>query len=158
MLKKDYPESAYDEYLCIKPTVLMWVIIAFLFRPFIVLIASVVNKADRVGILNTFYPDRSAAFWGAMASIPAIFLLISWLKKQPGASAIIRRGWHHGRALLISSLLLNMCMLLWHEFMRSASLQNISGLTMIQLGICVFAIYYLLRSQRLADAFSDFPS
>jgi len=158
MFKRDYPESAYDEYLCIKPTILMWIIIAFIFRPFIVLIASVVNKADRVGILNTFYPDRSAAFFGAMASIPAIFLFIAWFKKQPGASTMTRRLWHHGRALLVSSLLLNMLILLWHEFMRASSLQNMSGSAMIQLGFCLLSLYYLFRSRQLADAFSNFPN
>jgi len=157
MLERDYPESAYDEYLCIKPPILMWIIIAFLFRPFIILIASITNKADRIGLLNTIYPDRSAAFLGAVASIPAIFLLIAWFRKQPGANILIRRFWHHGKALLISSLSLNLLILLWHEIESVNSIQNIGPITMVQFAFCVFSIYYLLRSQRLTDAFSDFP-
>lgn len=153
--RTDYPASAYDDQLVLRPPLGVWVTLAYLLRPIIVLVASVTNKADRVGLLNLVYPDRQWAVAHVLAALPAIAVALAYTRRDPSASTTVRWIWHHGRALLTASLALNVLFLLYPALTEHARLVTSA---LIQTTVCALLAYYLFRSPQVADAFADFPS
>lgn len=151
----NYPASAYDDQLVLRPPLGVWVTLVFLLRPIIVLVASVTNKVDRVGLLNLVYPDRQWAVAHALAALPAIAVAVAYTRRDPKASAGVRWLWQHGRALLMASLTLNVVFLLYPVLTEHA---RFATSALIQTTVCALLAYYLFRSPRVADAFADFPT
>lgn len=149
-----YPASAYDDNLCLKIGLGTWVVILFLIRPYVILVLSLANKADRMGLVYLFYPARAALPLAAAAALPTVLLLISWVKRKPGARASIRWIWQHGKVFLFISIFLNAGValqpLLWDE-----TKMNSTGWA--QLAACILIVIYLLTSERVKDTFKDFP-
>lgn len=150
----NYPASAYDDQLVLRPPIGVWLTLVFLLRPLIVLVASVTNKADRVGLLNLIYPDRQWAVAHALAALPAIAVAIAYSRRDAKASAAVRWIWGHGRALLVTSLGINVLFLAYPVLTHPGRLATSA---MIQITVCALLAYYLFRSRRVADAFADFP-
>lgn len=150
----DYPASAYDDQFILRPPVGMWVTIAFLLRPVVVLVASVTNKADRVGLLNVVYPDRQWAVAHLIAALPGLAVALAYTRRAPNASTTVRWIWRHGRALLLTSLGLSVVFLAFPVLTAHARLGTSA---LIQASACGLLAYYLVRSPRVGDAFRDFP-
>lgn len=151
-----YPASAYDPYLCLKPSPILWAILAFLLRPFVIFVASITNKADRTGLLHTVYADAHWALIQAGAALPAALVAIAYMRRTPEAGQFVRWCWKHGRTLILSSVLLNIITIAWPVV--AASKLHLTGIATTEIGLCVLAAYYLIRSRRVKDAFADFPS
>lgn len=149
-----YAPSDYDSRFVLKLNVSAWLIIAFIMRPFIIFIASVTNRTDRLSLLNIVYPDHIWALVSATASIPTFILLIAWIKRVPHAGSWIRFIWHQGRTLLTISLLLNAGVFVT-PWLSGAQLSQIN---IIQIGLCGILLYILWRSSRIRDTFAEFPS
>lgn len=152
--KSMYSAADYDSNFALKLSFSAWLIIIFTLRPFVIFIASVSNKSDRFGLLNTLYPDPLWALVSAIASIPVIILLIAWAKRGPCAGQPIRRIWRNGRWLLSFSLILNAGAFITPWLLGS----NLSNIDKVQIGTCGILLYVLLRSIRIRDAFTDFPN
>lgn len=155
MKGKKYPFSAYDKHLSLKMSPLMWLAILFLARPYAIFIMSIANRRDRMGVLETFYGDPAVSFLGALAAIPAIILVLAWIKRQPGAAALTRRVWASGRLLLILASILNIIIIFLPAL--TGAVLRISMVGWIETIICIFIIIYLIRSTRVRDTFADFP-
>lgn len=151
----NYPASAYDDQLVLRPPLGVWVTLAFVLRPIIVLVASVTNKADRVGLLNLVYPDRQWAVAHALAALPAIAVAIAYTRRDAKAPAAIRWLWRHGRTLLTTSLAFNVLLLVYPVLTEHS---RFATSALIQSTVCALLAYYLFRSTRVADSFADFPS
>ena len=155
MKNKKYTFSAYDKHLSLKMSPLMWLVILFLARPYAIFIMSVANRRDRMGVLETFYGDPAISFLGALAAIPAIIVVLAWVKRQPGARPVIQRIWSNGRMLLILASTLNIIIILLPA-LTGATL-HIKTVGLAEIVICILIIIYLLRSSRVRDTFADFP-
>jgi len=152
---KVYPFSAYDSNLCLKPDLGMWLVFAFLLRPYLVPLLSVVNRKDKMGLINLVYADRYAMVFGAIAAIPAIFVLYAFTKRAPEATDNIKRIWQRGRELLLAATLLNVLVVFFPVLVGLVDQVNTIG--WVQCGICIFIIYYLFSDKRVRDTFADFP-
>jgi len=149
-----YQPDDYDEHLCLKLPLGFWLSVLFLLRPFVVFLASVSNSADRFGMLNTIYPDHRGAMSHAAAAIPAFALLLIYTRRAPTAGELLRRLWRHGRALLATSALLNLAFLGAAPIVLQQKMTPIIGLQWV---LSFIVLYYLFRSQRIADCFAEFP-
>jgi len=148
-----YPASAYDDNLCLKISLETWVVILFLIRPYVILVLSLANKRDRMGLIYSFYPSTSGLPLAAAAALPAVLLLIAWVKRKPGAHAAVRWIWQHGKALLLASTLLNIGIVL-QPLMGEEDKLSMTGWA--QLAACMASIVYLLTAERVKDTFRDF--
>lgn len=154
-MKKQYPFSAYDKYLCLKPDMVLWVAFIFLLRPYVVLVLSVANRKDRMAMINLFYSDRYAMILAAIAAIPAVMVLYAFLKRKPDASDRIRSIWRNGRLLLLGSLILNVIIVFLPLIL--GAIRSLGMIDWGELALCAYIGYYLLREQRVRDTFADFP-
>lgn len=150
-----YPLSAYDKYVSLDMSVGMWLVIAFLVRPYVIVLMSVANRRNPMALIDTFYADRSHLALGALAAIPAVLLVIAWNKRKPEASALARRLWHRGRALLAASAVLNAVIGLLPLVHGRAG--GIDYIGVVQLALCGWILVYLYESERVRDTFADFP-
>lgn len=153
-MRNDYPPEAYDANFCLRPSIAMWAAIAFLCRPYVVMIMSWANRHDRMQLIELIYSDRAAFALAALGAIPTLLLIIAYVQRRPSGGQTARRVWRHGRALLISSALINMAAALYHLLNRSV---DVSNLDMAQLFVSVLIVYYAVTSQRVKDTFNDFP-
>lgn len=155
-MSSKYPFSAYDKkYLCLNMSTGMWLVLAFLLRPYVIMIMSLANRRDRMGLINMFYADRFGMVLGALAAVPALLLIYAWFKRKPDAPDRVRWLWRHGRVLLIASIVLNIVIVFVPVLLGKAA--GIGYVGALQLALCAGILLYLLRSQRVEDTFADFP-
>ncbi len=151
----DYPFSAYDKYLCLKPDFSIWLVLAFLLRPYVVVVLSIANRADRLGLIKLVYSDHLAMTLAAIAAVPAIFVVYAFIKRAPDAPDKVQWIWQHGRELLLVSSLLNILVVFLPLLTGLA--RHVSTVGWAQLGISVYLTFYLFTERRVRDTFADFP-
>lgn len=152
-MQRKYPFSAYDEYLCLKMSAGMWLVLVFLFRPYAIMVMSFATKRDRMGLINLFYDDRAAMALGAVAAMPMVLIIYAWIKRRPGAAAHVRHIWNSGRWIMLGSALINVAIPVWPILGGTKP----DLVAMGQLALSALIIFYLLLSPRVRETFADFP-
>jgi hypothetical protein len=154
-MARQYPFSAYDQYLSLKMSATMWVATLFLARPFAILLASVANRRDRTGLMNTFYHDPVSLAIDTFAALPAVLVVVAYMRRRPGAPQVFQDIWTHGRELLLLATLLNLISIFlpffWNTQLRMGTPE------FAKLAVTVVILFLLIRSNRVRDTFNDFP-
>lgn len=151
----EFGPGAYDEYVCVTPGLLFWLTSAFILRPFIVLIASITDRANRFGLLDLLYPDHIWALLHTAAALPTLAVVIAYSRRLPRSGAAARWTWHHGLWLLLASLALNIAFLAVPWLQHDVKFTTQMG---AQIAGCAVLAYLLLRSRRVRASFADFPA
>lgn len=99
---------------------------------------------------STDYSNGALLF----SCLPALLVLISMARRRPEANIWLKRFWHHGRGLLLFSLILEIVIWLFEIIFWQ---QKLNEMILMFLYINVVFIIYLLRSQRTKDVFAEFP-
>lgn len=73
-MSKFHPISRYDNNLCLKPNITIWLISLLLLRTHATLILS--NMKNLTGLIDLVYPDRPAMSLGALDSIRGLFITL----------------------------------------------------------------------------------
>jgi CRISPR-associated DxTHG motif protein len=159
-MSKLYTFSDYDKHMSLKLDFDMWLIIAYFLRPFILKVSTIqmgrgAKSASVSGLKELVYPNDFGFFIAFLATLPVIVLIIVYVKRKPGASGLVRKLWHNGRALLIVTAVLNI-IIIFIPFLLDLT-HSINMLGWAQLAIAVFIIYHLYTAQRVKDTFADFP-
>ncbi|MEE9493237.1 MAG: DUF2919 family protein [Gammaproteobacteria bacterium] len=156
-MPNQYPFSAYNKLLCLKLSIPAWATIVFLVRPFAIILMSVANRRDRMGVLNTMYGDpvSPALYIDAFAALPALLVIYAWVKRQPEAPQYIRWIWSRSRSILLLATALNILGALLPFILNPNNPVTLPDLA--KLAACAMIINYLLSSKRLKDTFNDFP-
>ena len=160
-MSKLYSFSDYDKYMSLKLDFNVWLIIAYFLRPFILKVSTIQMgrggvKSDSVsGLKDMVYPHDFSFFIAFLATIPVLLLVFAYAKRKPGASWLVRKIWHNGRTLLIAAAVLNI-IIIFVPFLMDLT-HRINMLGWAQLAIAIYIIYYLYTTQRVKDAFADFP-
>lgn len=154
-MSKYHAISRYDKNLCLKPDATIWLIFLFLLRAYVVLILSVVNMSDRMGLINLVYPDRLTMSLGALAGIPAALLAYAWINRRPSAPQYVRNIWGNGRAFLVVSALLNAGVIFVPFWM--GTLHTIPAESWAQFAIALLIVIVVYSSSYIRDCFNDFP-
>lgn len=160
-MSKIYSFSDYDKYMSLKLDLVMWLIIAYFLRPFILKVSTIQMgrgaKSDSVsGLKDMVYPNDFGFFLAFLGTIPVVLLIYAYVKRKPGASGLVRKLWHNGRTLLVGTAVLNI-IIIFVPFLMDIT-HNINMLGWAQLAIAVFIIYYLYTTQRVKDTFADYPA
>ena len=155
-MQKKHPFTSYDKYLCLKLDSTMWLIMLFLLRPYIVLIFSFSNKADRMQLVNLMYTDKLMMSMGALAGIPAVLLIYAWAKKEPDASDFVKKLWKNGKELIAISALLNAILVLMPLLLGSISKLTLYGWGQLSISIVILITAY--KYSYISECLADFPT
>jgi hypothetical protein len=150
-----YPPSFYDENLNLKIGAGLLAVVLFLCRPYVVLLLSVANRNDKMGLLDLLYADRTALAAAAVAALPALAVLFAMIRRRPEAGPLPRKLWRWGRWLLLASTALNIPIVLMRI---TGTYPRIHNLDLLQLLAVTWIATYLLGSRRIRDTFADFPA
>lgn len=155
-MSKLYGFSEYDKYFSLKVSAELWIIILYLLRPYIVLIASMGSgQGESGGIRNILYPDDLSLTLAIFSTIPALLFFYVWSRRKPGAGTMVKKLWANGGKLLVAAAVLNIAIVFVP--LLSGIVSSIHALGWVQVGIAVIIIFYLLGSRRARDTFADFP-
>ncbi len=154
-MSKPYSIASYDKHLSLKVNGVMWLMFAFLLRPYVVGLMSVVNRRDQTQLINMVYSDHISMSLSAFSGIPVLLLVYAWVRRSPGASSLVKKIWGNGVILVAGSAVLNAAIILsplLFETMRKISVYGWG-----QLFICVVIIFTVYTNQYVRDCFADFP-
>lgn len=90
-----------------------------------------------------------------LSSIPALLVIMAMFRRVPKThSRIIRGIWQWGRVLLLSSLVLEIGFIILYVVL---DIKKFNEVSLMFLYIDVVLIIILVKSQRVRDAFAEFP-
>lgn len=155
-MQKHHSIACYDKNLCLKPNIEIWVGLLFLLKPYLVLLLSVANLRNKSGFIDLIYADRLDMSLGALAGVPAVFLMYALLKRKPGASPFVKSIWARGRILMAISALLS-AVAIWLPIMLQAARKMTPG-DWAHIAIALLIVILVYTSSYIRDCFNDFPA
>lgn len=154
-----YHPDEYDEHLCLKPSVPMMLAMMYAARHlvlvFLAYFPGMAGTSDASVIKGLLAP------YFVLADVPALLLLLAWRFRVPKAGPFWRAVWRRGRAVLASTLLLQVILLVelnWNLVLVEA-MRGTGGLLVasyVFLNLIVFV--YVATSDRVKTVFEEFPS
>ena len=151
-----YTLNDFDKYTCLAPGVVLWLVIGFLMRPYLVMAMSFSQRGNRMGTIDLVYPDRIWFAIDALAALPAVVVIGAYIFRKPQAQAVFRKIWRSGRAWLLASSSANALVAVAGLVMTISSRTTL--LSPILLCISGWCLWYLIASRRVRDVFGDFPA
>lgn len=147
-----YHWADYNEYQVLKVPGFLLLAMIYLLKHLVIFILPLISQIPIfIQFAHTHFNPLLL-----LSSVPAISLIISWLRRVPQTrSLIIRRIWQYGRLLLITSLMLELTLIVL-LYMVGQHKMDETWLLFLYLDL-VFMIY-VLKSQRVRDVFAEFPS
>lgn len=156
---RKYAASSYDDYLCLKPPLLLWIAVIYLSRAISLPVLMGLGSARHMS------PDAARLLTGLwstdelLPSLIAVAVLVAMFRRVPDASRPVRWIWSHGRWLLMASAGFDLALLLI-SLIRSGPLQlDDQGppLSLLMAGLDVYFLLFILTVRRVRDTFASFP-
>ena len=151
-----YPASHYDDQMCLKPPLFLWVAVFYLSRAITLPIAMALGHFAGVD-------DKAISLfrgiWSADALIPsaiAAVMLYALCRRVPTASRQVRWIWAHGRIVLAVSAVVDIALILT-ALIRQGEINDQSMWSMIAAAGDLYFLLYILIARRVRQAFSEFP-
>lgn len=147
------PEN-FDNFDCLKVSKIVYALILFLLKGYLVWIMSVTNFKDRTGVITWIYPEPSLFYLSLLSGAGGLFVLLLLSLRRPGASIWVKSSWKHLRLILLSSLLFDFMINLVGYFYWQ--MQSPAWLV---LNACIVLAFSLLlfNSQKIAINIDEFP-
>jgi len=151
-----YPPSHYDDQMCLKPPLLLWVAVFYLSRAITLPVAMALGHFAGV--------DEKAitlfrGVWSANGLIPssiAAVMLYALMRRVPTASRTVRWIWAHGRMVLSVSAVLDIALLLV-ALIRQGEINDQSIWSLIAAVGDLYFLIYIVAARRVRHAFLEFP-
>ena len=151
-MNAQYNSSRYDDRFILKVSPLLWLVIFYSLRHFLLfLLVSLTKSADLIGQVADVVDPRLMVSDTLALLLP--FAYLSRLGENP--RPLFRRLWHSGKWLLVAATALNTLLLpilLWEKIAEF----DLLPLTLLELNVVI--IIYLMRSTLVRDIFADFPA
>jgi len=154
-MSKHYSIASYDKHLSLKVNGVMWLMFLFLLRPYVVGLMSVVNRSDKMQLINMVYSDQLSMSLSALSGIPVLLLLYAWARRAPGASSFVKKIWAKGSVLVVFSAVLNSAIVFFPLWLGTVRGISIYGWGQLFISLAVILIVY--SSSYIKDCFADFP-
>lgn len=155
--EQSYDLSNYDDDMCLKPPLLMWLVVLYLSRAIMLPVAM---GMGHVAGVDSAAMTALRGFWSQDQLLPALIaipVLYALCRRVPTASRQVRWIWARGRIFLAIAAGLDIALPLlaplWHhdiddQFLASAFVA----------GIKTCFLLYALMARRVRDTFADFPA
>jgi len=153
-----YSPSRYDEYLCLKPPLMLWIALVYLSRaitlPLLVTVSSLGGgTSDTTQFIRGLF-SLSTLF----PSFIAATVLYALIRRSPSGSAFARWIWARGRALLTVSAVLDFVLSLAGSPLLHGDVTEPVALSLLTAAFDLYFLVYILASKRARDTFADFPA
>jgi DUF2919 family protein len=157
-MRRAYPPSSYDDFMCLKPPLLLWIAVVYLSRAVtlpIVLGFSSMSGGSR---------DISAFVGGfigvenLLPSLIAALVLFAFMRRAPSGSRAIRWIWARGRILLAISAGADVFFLAAGVASHGERPGDQAGSLILAASLDLYFLAYVLTARRVRDTFSDFPA
>jgi Protein of unknown function (DUF2919) len=151
-----YPPSYYDDQMCLKPPLLLWVAVIYLSRAITLPVAMAIGHFAGV---DSRAIASFRAFWSLDALIPsliAVVILYALCRRVPTASRWVRWIWARGRVFLAVSAALDIALILI-ALIRQGEISDLSLMSLIAAAVDAYFLTYILAARRVRDAFAEFP-
>jgi hypothetical protein len=151
-----YPASYYDDQMCLKPPLLLWVAVLYLSRAITLPVAMAVGHFAGV---DSRAIDSFRAFWSLDALIPSLIaaiVLYALVRRVPTASGLVRWIWARGQILLVAAAVLDI-VLLAIGLIRQGEINDASLMSLFAAVVDGYFLVYILAARRVRHAFAEFP-
>jgi hypothetical protein len=151
-----YDPSDFDDEMCLKPPLLLWLAVLYLSRGVVLPLG--------VGIGHVVGIDSAAmaavrGFWRTDELIPSLLavpILYALFRRAPKASRAVRWLWAHGRSFLALSAGIDIALTAYSLF-PFEEIGNQAAAAACALVVDAYLLLYVLKAKRVRDSFSDFP-
>src|SRR5271165_4327951 len=161
MMRHSYPShpyaaSCYDDQMCLKPPLLLWVVVLYLSRALTLPIAMAIGHFAGV---DSRAITALRAYWSLDSlgpSLIAVLILYVLCRRVPTAPAWVRWVWARGRMFVAVALILDIAVLTI-GFLRQGEINDSSLMSVVAAAVDLYFFVYILAARRVRDAFSEFP-
>ncbi|HLZ99044.1 MAG TPA: DUF2919 family protein [Steroidobacteraceae bacterium] len=151
-----YAPSNYDEDMCLKPPLLLWLAVLFLSRAVMLPIAIGIGHIAGV---NAQAMTLLRGFWSEDQLLPAVIaipVLYAFWRRVPSASGMVRWIWARGRIFLALAagldIFLPVIARFWHGDVNDQFV-----VALFTSGMDAYFLVYIFAARRVRDTFADFP-
>lgn len=160
MKTRNYTLSDIDKQGHLKVSPLLFLIMLYLSRHLLLIAVTAVKVFASIRRKSSTSPfedmvELSSGPLFLIASAFSILVLVAMVKRTPDAGRLIRWIWRNGKWLLIAAATLDVIFLL---ITHDPKQQYNNLVIMITALINCYIIFYLIKSIRVQDTFSDFPA
>ncbi len=154
--QNSYSESSYDDNLCLKPPLLLWLAVLYLSRAVTLPAAMGIGafagvNADAIGMFHKLWSMQTL-----FPSLIAICILYALCRRVPNASKPVRWIWANGRILLAVSAGVDLVLSLI-SLIQQGEINDQSLMSLLAAAADAYFLLYVLVARRVRDAFSEFP-
>lgn len=157
-MKPVYHPDAYDKYVCLKPSIIMIMVMLYGIRHVLMVFLSYFPAMGGNSDTNVIKAMLSAEM--VIADLPALLILITWNFRQPKAGKVWRGIWRTGRLLLLVTLCAQFVLLIrteWFGNLIEDPLSNESALLILYLLVHISVMTYVVIAERIKSVFLEFP-
>lgn len=149
-----YPLHYYDAHLALKPSFGLYLVLGYLLKSWLILIATLASRGDEAGLLLQWYSQQQHFVYQALSGLPALLLCIATFRRQPNAHPILRWLWQHGYQLLWLTGILQCLLLVQHI---SIAWRQLGWPVLIEAVVLCWLALYLYKNRFLRDLFASYP-
>jgi len=146
-----YSFEDYNEYNVLKIPLMLVLTNLYLLKQILIFVLPMLSSIPL--LVKLAHQHFSVAL--LLSSLPAVLVVVAMLRRAPKTRVpLIRRIWRWGRVLLLSSLVLELFLLILYIMLGIKKLNEIS---LMFIYIDVVLMIFLNKSQRVRDVFAEFP-
>ncbi|PSV23286.1 DUF2919 domain-containing protein [Photobacterium leiognathi subsp. mandapamensis] len=146
-----YPIDAYDQHGQLKINKMLWFVLLFNAKAWLVFVMAGVSRTQGGELLELIYPIRETLYLGMAIGSPAILLM--WLSGQRNKNnKLINFLWRQGKSTLLAAYSIDILMQIHHLVISHGAFSWIRAITLL---LTTWLGLYLLRSSRVRDLFAD---
>lgn len=146
-----YPIDAYDQHGQLKINTMLWCVLLFNAKAWLVFIMAGVSRTQGGDLLALIYPIKDTLYLGMAIGSPAIALM--WLSGQRNNNKKwINILWRQGKYTLLAAYIVDFVVQIYHLMISHGAFHWLRAITLL---LTVWLSLYLLRSSRVRDIFAD---
>ena len=154
---QSYPASYYDDQMCLKPPLLLWVAVLYLSRAITLPVAMAIGHFAGV---DSRAIESFRAFWSLDALIPSLIaavILYTLIRRVPTAPRLVRWIWARGQIFLGIAAVLDIALIL-NRLIHQGEINDSSLLPIAAAAVDAYFFAYILAARRVRRAFAEFPA
>jgi len=150
----DFTPRNFDKFDCVKVSKLIYLMVFFVLRAYLVWLMSVSNLKDKVGVIQWIYPEPNLFYLNLMSGSLGLFVVLLLALRKPDASPWIKKSWRQLRLILLVALLFDLIINVvgyyyWQVQSSAWVIINVSAV----IGFCLI----LHKDKRIQINIEEFP-
>ena len=157
-MRRAYPLSSYDDFMCLKPPLLLWIAAVYLSRavtlPILLGFSALGGGSSDISVFVGGFIDVESL----LPSLIAAPVLCALFRRAPSGARAVRWAWAHGRLLLSTSAAADCSLSVMAAASHWGRDGNQTGSFVLAASMDLYFLAYVMTAKRVRDAFSDFPA